>query len=278
MDYVRSFGVPIPRVLAWCSNASGTPVESEYIHYYGKCPRNWAGPRLGQNNSRVKGSHGPGVGCYRQTTDAAYIGRLCKYFLSWQNSLDLCTAGDLDERFVLGPNIQRRFGKMRDGWWILIGVLVCAVSQSDFLYPNKFSGRDVLSAVRATVDRERQWIERYAVAKYPPGPFDPPLTIQQASAHFSFLDRFDKVAPYIIPPHPEFARPTLWHTDLHFGNLFVSENASPTGRLLSRVSQRYEPSWPRPTWEFNTWNDEVSYPTWKDAIVFAIFPGNCDLV
>ena len=76
----------------------------------------------------------------------------------------------------------------------MIGVLVCAVSQSDFLYPNKFSGRDVLSAVRATVDRERQWIERYAVAKYPPGPFDPPLTIQQASAHFSFLDRFDKVA------------------------------------------------------------------------------------
>ena len=31
MDYIRSLGVPIPRVLAWCSNASSTSVESEYI-------------------------------------------------------------------------------------------------------------------------------------------------------------------------------------------------------------------------------------------------------
>ena len=114
----------------------------------------------------------------------------------------------------------------------MTGVLACAVSQSDFLYTNKFSGRDVLSAVRATVDRERQWIERYAVAKSPPGPFDPPLTIQQASAHFSLLDRFDKIAPYIIPSDPEFTRPTLWHTDLHFGNLFVSEDALANGKIV----------------------------------------------
>ena len=90
----------------------------------------------------------------------------------------------------------------------------------------------MLSAVRATVDLERQWIERYAVAKSPPGPFDPPLTIQQASARFSLLDRFDKVAPYIIPSDPEFTRPTLWHTDLHFGNLFVSEDALANGKIV----------------------------------------------
>ena len=28
-----------------------------------------------------------------------------------QNSLELCTAGDLDERFVLGPNVQPAFWK-----------------------------------------------------------------------------------------------------------------------------------------------------------------------
>lgn len=31
MDYVRSLGVPVPRVLAWCADASDTTVGSEYI-------------------------------------------------------------------------------------------------------------------------------------------------------------------------------------------------------------------------------------------------------
>ena len=63
MSFVRDLGVPVPRVLDWCGDASQTPVEAEYI-----IMEEEAGTPLEKvwnDEPRLKTQHHEGGGFYR---------------------------------------------------------------------------------------------------------------------------------------------------------------------------------------------------------------------
>lgn len=93
------------------------------------------------------------------------------------------------------------------------------------------AGGNALSSLKAESLRERSWIEKYAVPDPNPGPFDPPVNIQHPPSHLSLLTRYESVLPYLRPPARGMVRPTLWHTDLHFGNIFVSPEDLANGKV-----------------------------------------------
>ncbi|OJD27490.1 hypothetical protein ACJ73_01103 [Blastomyces percursus] len=81
--------------------------------------------------------------------------------------------------------------------------------------------------VVALAHHELEWIKRYAVPKSA----DDPLVISAAQnspgAHISLLQKYLQVAPYLLPTDPDIVAPTIWHTDLHSGNLFVDKGRHP---------------------------------------------------
>jgi Phosphotransferase enzyme family len=74
------------------------------------------------------------------------------------------------------------------------------------------------------VRREITWIKNYAVPKAP----DDPLLVSTAQnspgVHIQLLEKFLKVAPYLMDIDKQLTCSTLWHTDLHSSNIFVDRN------------------------------------------------------
>ncbi|RMD39278.1 hypothetical protein DV735_g5850, partial [Chaetothyriales sp. CBS 134920] len=72
--------------------------------------------------------------------------------------------------------------------------------------------------------REISWIKRYAA----PRVADDLLLVSAAQnspeAHIQLLEKFLKVAPFLINIDKQFLCSTLWHTDLHSPNIFVDGN------------------------------------------------------
>lgn len=75
------------------------------------------------------------------------------------------------------------------------------------------------------------WLKHYAIPKEEYGFFDPPAEAQQPEIHLNALDRFDTVAPYLIPQDPDLFRPMLRLTGLDASNLFISQEALDAGRI-----------------------------------------------
>lgn len=72
--------------------------------------------------------------------------------------------------------------------------------------------------------REITWIKNHAVPRAP----DDPLLVSTAQnspeAHIQLLERFLKVAPYLMDIDKQLTCSTLWHTDLHSSNIFVDRD------------------------------------------------------
>lgn len=77
--------------------------------------------------------------------------------------------------------------------------------------------------VTAIAHREIAWISKYAVAKPLDDPSQPSKAQNSPEAHISLLQKFLKVAPYLLPQDTELAASTLWHRDIHAGNIFVND-------------------------------------------------------
>lgn len=72
--------------------------------------------------------------------------------------------------------------------------------------------------------REQEWIERYAVPRSADDPLVTSTAQNSPNAHLSLLQKFLQVAPYLLPTDGSIVASTIWHTDLHPGNLFVNED------------------------------------------------------
>lgn len=98
----------------------------------------------------------------------------------------------------------------------------------------KITGKSAQDYVNAIALRVIAWIRRYAV----PRAFDDPLVASEAQnspeAHLTLLDRFSKVAPYLLPGDTELLSSNLWHGDLHSGNVFIEQNRI-TAIMIGRV-------------------------------------------
>ncbi|THH08777.1 hypothetical protein EW146_g8881 [Bondarzewia mesenterica] len=201
-DYVRSrLGLPVPRILAWCADASSTPVNSEYII--------------------MERAEGVELGSVWETLTSDMKNIVVRKWVDIENLLMTpisgirvyilsrrCQSYDVARSIHCGHPDERQSMEIDRGPW-----------------------SDCRSTIMAICNCERSWIEKYAVAKPNPGPFDSPMHIQQPSLHLSLLDQYAAVAPYLIPPEPALSRPTLWHTDLHSGNIFVSKEGLAEGKI-----------------------------------------------
>lgn len=100
-------------------------------------------------------------------------------------------------------------------------------------------GKGAIDYVTAIAHREIAWINKYAA----PNPSGDPLQTSEAQntpeAHISLLQRFLKVAPFLLPQDVELVASKLWHRDIHPGNLFVSE-----GRITSLID--WQATWAGP--------------------------------
>lgn len=81
----------------------------------------------------------------------------------------------------------------------------------------------VESYFTAVAKREIAWITSYAKQ-------DAHSDMSQSKLHIELLERLIVVLPYIIPKQEDILSPTLWHTYLHRGNIFVDSTQ------ISRIS------------------------------------------
>ncbi|KAE8143675.1 kinase-like domain-containing protein [Aspergillus pseudotamarii] len=110
-------------------------------------------------------------------------------------------------RFAIGPVAERDFWNKERA--------TMGIDRGPWSQPREF----VVSLAR----RELEWIQRYAV----PTPEDDPLVASASqntpSCHIALLQKYLKVAPFLLPDDFFVVAPHIWHTDLHAGNIFVDK-------------------------------------------------------
>ncbi|KAL0954812.1 hypothetical protein HGRIS_003757 [Hohenbuehelia grisea] len=220
MDYVRGLGTPSPRVLAWCSHADDTPVNSEYI-----IMERVDGVELGRVWDTLEPATKDGVirewvAIEKSLTRPIFSGYGSIYYrqdIDSRISRELLTGTTCEKRFVIGPTVERTVwdAERRD---MDIDRGACKFNPIHRALPSPTNGstQGQMHCHSCKRPRERRWIEQYAIAGLKTGPFDPPKHLQEPSAHLALPDRFEAVAPYLIPSDPTLARPILLHNDLHF--------------------------------------------------------------
>lgn len=75
--------------------------------------------------------------------------------------------------------------------------------------------------VSAIPRREIAWIKDYAVPVSTNDPLAPSAAQNAPSEHVSLLEKYLKIAPYLLPTDPDLLTSNLWHKDLHSGNIFL---------------------------------------------------------
>jgi hypothetical protein len=77
--------------------------------------------------------------------------------------------------------------------------------------------------VEAIAHREMRWIEQYAKPKILSVPLSTSSSQKSPGAHIDLLQKYLSVAAKLLPTEDDLLLPTLWHRDLHRGNVFVHE-------------------------------------------------------
>lgn len=57
------------------------------------------------------------------------------------------------------------------------------------------------------------------------------MNVQHPPSHLSLLSRYESILPYLHPPTRDMSRATLWHTDVHFANIFISPEDLANGKV-----------------------------------------------
>jgi len=99
---------------------------------------------------------------------------------------------------------------------------VCPISpQLSSIILTPFPGFDPQSFVAGLVKCEKEWIRRFAVPRPQGDPFIRSEDDNSPTKHIEALDMYLAASEHLVLAEP-FATPTLWHTDLHQSNIFVS--------------------------------------------------------
>ncbi|KAL8931579.1 MAG: hypothetical protein Q9216_007151, partial [Gyalolechia sp. 2 TL-2023] len=200
MDYARNIlGLPVPKIYAWNSKASKSPVGAEYI-IMEKAP----GVELAQVWPKMLGNQRRDivkkiVQFEKRYTNSTFPGIGSLYYA---DSLDESTRLVIPKEgrparvsssvdFVIGPTTDPRF--CEEGHYLM------ALGLHDISYvksgtkppsPGIFGG---------------------------PGFYQPSVTGKLAT-----LQDYIKIARYLPPKDPSVTAAVLWHDDLHAGNIFVN--------------------------------------------------------
>ncbi|GAT25167.1 phosphotransferase enzyme family protein [Aspergillus luchuensis] len=208
MDFVRNkLNTPVPKILAWSSNASENPVGAEYIlmEKVGGIQLNKVWPRM---NIKQRFELVKTIARYQK----AWMSKSFIQYGSLYYSKDLqSNSGCIlvnedgsrfkDDRFAIGPSTGRGF--LDDG---------------DKLYGYKLAiGFRELACVQ-----EMPQLPRSILGLYGPGTYR-----RSRSKKIAAIRDYLRMVHFFLPTDDSISSACLWHPDLHVANIFVNpENLS----------------------------------------------------
>ncbi|PYI35690.1 phosphotransferase enzyme family protein [Aspergillus indologenus CBS 114.80] len=187
LEFLRNeLGIPVPRVFAW-SSKKDQPVGVEYI-----IMEKAAGNELGKSWPTMDISAKVDIVSQLAKIQAkiAAVDFGCHGSLFYRDDIE----GGIDEE-------ERRFMSAYRGPWSSSGAYAIDIAR-----------------------REKEWIARIATPRHPADPLRQSDSQESPDCHLKLLDRYLEVVPHLIPSDPGLNRSVLWHSDLHFGNIFVRGN------------------------------------------------------
>ncbi|KAH8726640.1 kinase-like domain-containing protein [Phaeosphaeriaceae sp. PMI808] len=231
MDFARSvLGIPVPKVLDYSVDAAN-PVGSEYILMGGaegvQLSSLWNDMEIDDQAKIVKSLI---------EIDAKFLAISLDRFgaIFYAKDIPNCAPAeirgqvspavkeDVRRRFVIGPTVEREFWEEERAQMALDrGPCKCESAAVTSSNPNK--GTSAAAYAEAIGHREIQWIQRYARAKVPPVPSSTSDAQKSPEAHVDLLQKYLSVVGKLFPTEEGLLLPTLWHRDLHRGNVFVHE-------------------------------------------------------
>ncbi|PGH23274.1 hypothetical protein AJ80_02690 [Polytolypa hystricis UAMH7299] len=72
--------------------------------------------------------------------------------------------------------------------------------------------------------REMNWISRFAKPRDLSDPLRQSTSQEYPNCHLQILNQYLKILPQVIPSDHDLYRSTIWHSNLHSGNIFVENN------------------------------------------------------
>ncbi|KAI2038307.1 Phosphotransferase enzyme [Ophidiomyces ophidiicola] len=200
LDFLRNeLDIPVPRVLAW-SGEKDQPVGTEYIimekaqgEELGKTWLSMGIPEkvdLVSQMVRIQANI-----CF---VDFKYYGSL--YYRGETNGYH--NIPGVPSRFCIGPSAALQFWEAE----------------------RRHMGSSPVSYAEGIANREMDWIRRFAKPRNVSDPLRQSTSQESPSSHIHLLEKYLKILPDIIPSGNELSRATLWHSDLHLGNIFVENS------------------------------------------------------
>ncbi|PYI05424.1 phosphotransferase family protein [Aspergillus sclerotiicarbonarius CBS 121057] len=228
MEFVRSvLEIPTPQVYAWSADANN-PVGSEYIIMEEVTGTNlddaWHDLSLEQKVEIINDL----VSLKKKMTSLS-LNRYGNLYYASENILGTIAAeitGDVPpevknqvkSRFVISPVVEREY------WSKERAKMALDRGPSPILVSNLSKGTRPQDFIISLARREIAWIQQYAVPKPPDNPLVTSETQNSPKNHIALLEKYLKVAPYLLPDEPSIITPHIWHTDLHAGNIFIQDN------------------------------------------------------
>ncbi|KAL8658701.1 MAG: hypothetical protein Q9202_007470 [Teloschistes flavicans] len=219
MDFVRSYGVPVPKIYDYSTTAQNS-IGSEYI-----IMEKVLGRELGETWFRLSPEQrlkvtkqvvGMESLLFSITLPANGSIYYKKDLSSQVASLEIPgTSGGKD--FCIGPNAQQV-------WWY---------KERGQLSLDRGPFRTSKEVLQAAGQREKTWMTQYAQTRYPDGG---PLHMEMhnykkisPAIHIKSLSDYVQIAEYLRPCQDRFNRPILRHLDLQPNNIFVSDSMDVLG-------------------------------------------------
>ncbi|KDQ14997.1 hypothetical protein BOTBODRAFT_174195 [Botryobasidium botryosum FD-172 SS1] len=219
LEFCRTrLNLPVPQVYAWNSRASDSDVGAAYIIMEQVPGVSLSERWLDLDAPKNRGLTFQMIDVEKKFSEIQFsqIGSL--YFKEdVERELQerpLYAAGvpgdEASERFRIGPTLQREFWRrervdmtMDRGPW-----------------------PDFQSYGIALAKCEQQWLQTFARTRAPGDPFRRSDEDESPQTHIAMLDRFLSIVPFVKPP-ADILPLTLWHPDLHDGNVMVERDGLP---------------------------------------------------
>ncbi|EAW07758.1 aminoglycoside phosphotransferase family protein [Aspergillus clavatus NRRL 1] len=217
MEFARTIlGIPTPQVYAWNADVNN-PVDSEYILMEEapgtKLEDIWDDLSLEEKIEVMKDL----VQLEKKMLQAP-LNNYGSLYYSSANIRDAVPADTCAEissqlkdkirrRFVIGPVAERHYWSKERAEMAL----------------DRGPWKQAQDYVLSLAYREEAWIQQYATPSSGDDLLVTSATQNSPNSHISLLQKYLKVAPYLLPNDPAVVAPYIWHTDLHSGNIFVHD-------------------------------------------------------
>ncbi|OJD21311.1 hypothetical protein ACJ73_07348 [Blastomyces percursus] len=206
LDFLRTeLDIPVPRVLAWSSKKDQL-VGAEYI-VMEMAP----GEELGKSWMSMDISEKVNIVPQLANIQARACSVDFKSYgsLYYRDDVDGCQdIPSNSDRFCIGPAAAISFWE--------------AEREAMDKYRGPWTSPE--SYAKDIARREMDWIRRYAKSRDHSDPLKQSTSQESPDCHIQLLDKYLKIVPLVLPSDVNLYRSTIWHPDLHSGNIFIKNS------------------------------------------------------